>query len=366
MRSTFVALALIAALPSAPDTLQDVIAVRPDVADALYLAMGARFPSVVRVGARGGDGTLIAPNWVLTAGHVAHGVTRRSNGDLRIFVQGLDDGLPVAQVILHPGFEPMGSKDLALIRLVRPVERVAPAPLYRKREELGKEIVIVGHGDTKTGRGGDWLADGKRRGATNVIDNVTAQHIMFDFDPPGEATALEGTAGPGDSGGPAFIEADGSWHAAGISSLGEPGAEGPGTYGAREHYVRVSSYLEWIDETMASPPEARLVNFPTPGVSNMGRGPSPGPPGVVVLEEIGLLVSERDGQVRMAGRIDELFPDEVLRAGIRPPAVVTRLNGQPIESLAVLQRRFAEIPAGAQFHLEFEHEGKTHQFELTK
>lgn len=69
---------------------------------------------------------------------------------------------------------------------------------------------------------------------------------------PPTATELEGISGPGDSGGPAFIEKDGKLFVAGVSVFGEPGRKGRGTYGAREAYTRVSQQAEWLSKTMSA------------------------------------------------------------------------------------------------------------------
>lgn len=61
---------------------------------------------------------------------------------------------------------------------------------------------------------------------------------------------LEGISGPGDSGGPAFLEIDGVIFLAGVSSWQDNRAQGgrQGVYGVLEYYARVSSYVGWIDE----------------------------------------------------------------------------------------------------------------------
>jgi hypothetical protein len=371
MRVLIFLLLLFAGLPETP---RAPIAIRHDVSDSLYIALGEDYPFVVRVGENGGDGTLVAADWVLTAAHVAEGMERRSRGRFQVFVDGQNEGYDVQQVILHPDFAPMGPNDIALVRLARPVRDVVPVGYYRLRDEKGKALVLVGHGDTKVGSGGDWVVDRRRRAATNVIDDVNNDHIIFDFDEPGEATDLEGTAGPGDSGGPAFVEVDGNPMVAGVSSLGEPGARGPGTYGAREHYVRVSTHAEWLESVMANPPDGRLVNMPQiesgPGIRRVvpngaGRAGEP-PAGVTILDEIGLLVAERDGHVRMIGRVDQKFPAVLLDGGIRPPAVILSLDGHPIESVADLKSRFDAVEQGAMFELEFEHMRKRQRFEIVK
>lgn len=360
MRFTLFCLAL-SALP---------IAIRHDVPDARYLELGARFPSAVRVGANGGDGTLIAPEWVLTAAHVAEGMARRSGGDFRIFVDGDETGYAVRQIILHPDFAPMGPNDLALIRLDRPVAGVQPAALYRNRDEAGQTLVLVGHGDTKNGLGGEWVMDRKKRGATNVVDSTTSAHLRFDFDSGAAATPLEGTAGPGDSGGPAYILVDSQPYLAGVSSAGRSGSNGPGSYGAEEYYVRVSSHVKWIDDMLAAPPEGRMVNMPTPSADGARRiGGSPGagmPQGVVMLDEIGLMVADRGGAVQMVGRVDNKYPDALLQAGIRPPSTVVSLNGVSITSASQLSSVFTALTPGSIFTISFKKGDEVLMFRLTK
>ncbi len=362
---------------------EECIAIRHDRDDADYVALGEQFPSVGKVG-RGGDGTLIAPQWVLTAGHVARGMARRSGGAFPVFFA-IDDGeveYAVSQVIVHPDFVPMGGHDIALLKLDRPVEGIAPVALYTAHDEQGKPIVLVGHGDTKSGNGGEWVVDRKKRGATNEIDRVTDGHITFTFDAPPAGTELEGTAGPGDSGGPAFILVDDQPHLAGVSSLGQPGAKGPGTYGAIEYFVRVSTHHDWITETMQNPPAERLVNVenaegesdgavvvregPTRrgAAGRVGRGGPAGPPAHV--EGLGLLMIERNGAIQMVGRIDELVPPELNALNLRPPAQLRTLDGTAVTSLADFQARYNAIAPGTELVLMFDHNGEKKEARMTK
>ena len=71
----------------------------------------------------------------------------------------------------------------------------------------------------------------------------------MEFDAPPSGTALEGVGAPGDSGGPAFIEADGRLFLAGVSSASMNGK--PGTYGLVDVYTRISSYADWVERTIA-------------------------------------------------------------------------------------------------------------------
>jgi hypothetical protein len=236
------------------------------------LDAGRRFAAVCKVGVRGGDGTLIAPEWVLTAAHVADGMYQRAEGKLRIH---FDDGSTgeVEAVYLHPGHESMGTNDIALLHLLRPVAGIAPVPVHRAADELHGTILLAGHGDRR-GADGNWIKDGRLHICTNRVDSVNATHLLFDFDAPGpEATAQEGTSGPGDSGGPAFLTTGHGLSLAGISSMGGSGIDGPCTVGAVEHFMRVSRYTGWLDSVMHDPTAFTSLSS-EPSVRMAGSAPA--------------------------------------------------------------------------------------------
>lgn len=364
---------LVLTSPFVFDSDPSPIVIRHDQPDSAYIALGAQFPAVGKVGRSGGDGTLIAPTWVLTAAHVADGMARRTNGRFQVLFGEDEKAYDVAQVIVHPGFAPMGPHDIALVRLAEPVSDITPAKLYAETDEQGQMIVLVGHGYTKTGRGREWIEDRIKRGATNTVNAVSPEHIGFTFDAPPEATDLEGTAGPGDSGGPAFILQDDVPYVAGVSSLGEPGENGPGTYGAREHYVRVSSYIDWIEEMMTHPPAERLVNVRTQQ-SRQGPGQAiavEGGPGGIALPEgvvdvFGLLFHEQGEGVQMVGRIDEIVPSALNALQLRPPAQLQAINETRITSTADVQAVWLAIQPGGDVTLTFLHQSQKKEITLKK
>lgn len=223
---------------------------RHDVADSLYLQLGKRYSSVAHLalpapqGAADGEGTLIATRWVLTAAHVG---TEIDPGH-RIYIG--TDTVAVDSIVLHPEWND-GPHDLALLRLAEPVTSMPPAVLYRDSLELDRVLVLVGYGDFGTGLTGPAGNDWRTRAATNRVDEATALWLKMGFDAPGHprTTALEGVSGPGDSGGPAYLEGAGHETLVGVSSgQSTRGSAGePGRYGAVEYYVRVSRYLPWIE-----------------------------------------------------------------------------------------------------------------------
>src|SRR5687768_7017976 len=103
------ALPITAALLFPPDIIR-----RHDVPDERYLALGSRFPTVVPLG-QVGDATLIAPDWLLTAAHVAGTLERRPGATVR--VGGAE--IAVAFVVRHPAWRDLGEHDVALIKLAK-------------------------------------------------------------------------------------------------------------------------------------------------------------------------------------------------------------------------------------------------------
>jgi hypothetical protein len=223
------------------------VVIRHDKSHADALALGGRFAAAGRVVPDGGC-TLIAPSWAVTAAHVA---ARLRPGSLVEF-----EGTPYAvkRVIGHPDASgPAGAPlevDLALIEFTTPVKGVKPVPLYKERDELGSLAFVVGYGDYGVAGASFQRTDGQRRAVTNEINDVGPRRVFMTFDAPPSGSTLEGVGAPGDSGGPALIEANGQLLLVGVSSASMNGK--PGTYGVVDVYTRISSYVDWIEENIAS------------------------------------------------------------------------------------------------------------------
>ncbi len=339
---------------------------RHDKNDSEYLALGAKYPAVCIVGKNGGDGTLVADRWVITAGHVAQAMDGRTNGRIEIYFSNREEPYISEAVFMHHDFKVV-EHDIALIRLSELVRNVTPLPLYDGRDEAGRQITIVGHGYSKNGNDTKWETDGRKRGATNTVDRVTQNFIQFDFDRPDDpdVTPLEGTAGSGDSGGPALLEIDNQMFIAGISSAGEPGEYGPATYGAQEYYTRVSTHLGWVEDVLNGRIQTSSSPMGTDGEEAVIVREFVGaPPGM--FKELGLILDDSNGNIEIHGKIDELVPAGINKLSFRPPSYIVGVNETELTSLAKFRAVFDQLKKGDSYELLLELRGEMKRIKLVR
>lgn len=228
--------------------------IRHDVADEKYIQLAKQYPQICHLPM--GEAALIDSCWALTAGHVGNDLIKDMNNGFSPTITSNGIKYPVDKVLVHPGFKSMEyglRNDIALIKIKGAVKNIAPAKIYDKQDETGQQITIVGMGDMGTGLTGPQKWDKITRAATNKIDGADNQWLYFVFDSNESAntTEMEGISGPGDSGGPAFIDKDGIRYIVGISSH-QKGQDkfGKGLYGVTEYYTRVSAHSKWINGTI--------------------------------------------------------------------------------------------------------------------
>jgi len=242
--------------------------VRHDVDPGLYEQVGALsfFDSVGKINftdVNGGNfvcsGTLIAPDWAVTAGHCAATAT-----SLDFTVGGTTYAADAWGA--HRDWDPLNpfnlilGGDIAVVHLSNPVTNVAPAQRYRGTQEVGHIGIFVGFGQTGTGLTGATTFDGVKRAGTNDIDliGLNGRGIFADFDNPlnpGDSIigssaplSLEIMVAPGDSGGAVFLVDNNELFLAGVNSFifgldFVPDAD----YGDLTGATRVSSFNDWID-----------------------------------------------------------------------------------------------------------------------
>ena len=249
--------------------------IRHDVPDSAYrnLALDPDYAATGRLLTNGGTvtGNLIAPRWVLTAGHAVVADYLDTTG----FVLGGVE-YDALEWVPHPDYRG-GSRnayDIGLLRLATPVTSVTPAERYRGDSELGAVATIVGFGLTGTGLTGQQSGTlGTKRAGQNTLDVLGSAvgypdtYILSDFDDPrSPAMSSWGSAVPlpleyysagGDSGGGVYIDSDGSAQLAALVSFGLNGPIGTtgsanGNYGDLDGFTRITPFNAWIDDNLAS------------------------------------------------------------------------------------------------------------------
>ena len=247
MRSALYALALALSLPAS------AILIRPDRDDAEYLELATKYGPSVAIAPVDAEGVLIAPSWVLTSARVARALDGKKNVTI--------DGRSYKLKSVHPH----PTADIGLVFLGSGYRNsdldFEPARLYRDADEGGKTVVIVGHG--ANGKIGSPLAreisDRKKRAAVNTIDRVGSREFDLGIKPPDQASDLQGALGAGDFGGPAFVETKEGLLVAGIATSAQ---------GEWQTYVRVSTFVPWIEATMVDVARRDLNDLlDTPGRS---------------------------------------------------------------------------------------------------
>ncbi|MCB5191622.1 S1 family peptidase [Methylobacillus arboreus] len=178
----------------------------------------------------GVDGVLIAPNWVLTAGHAA-----TTN---KLFSSGQGEAMIDAQFIL-PGYRFPGN-DLALLHLATPIEADSYTSLnltYIDASNLGQYDTVTLANASGSGNGHyveTTLVDSSARYGSQIV-----HWILTDRSPTGSAIVQGGDSGSGLFMDPASME-----------NLVLGGIASAICRANNSCYVQPTAYRDWIDITM--------------------------------------------------------------------------------------------------------------------
>ena len=227
------------------------------------------YPWMVSLSGNGLDlcgGSLIAPEWVLTAGHCGQGLPGFFPTPDKVYVNLHDRSNPsvdsepiqVSQIFVYPGYQVFsGGVDLALLKLSTPSTKV-PISIANQNDAVlynsGTTCKVLGWGDTGAGP-----STTLKEADITVIDFNSCQSSYLSGGQAINGSVLcagyispssQSGAASGDSGGP-LVVSDGvnGWKQIGIVS----GGHGPLT--TEEYpglYTKVMNYTQWIDSVIAA------------------------------------------------------------------------------------------------------------------
>lgn len=222
--------------------------ISPKVSDEKYLEFGEKFEHTVIVMGKTKDdhpyiasGTLIKPDYVITAAHVIH------NAASCIVIFDDKTGIVVSKIICHKDFDldKVGKCDIALLKLEKSVEKDWYISLYDKDDEVGKKVTMAGYGATGNFNTGATEGDMKRRAGSNIVDQIQEDMLMTSVQTNDKQTALEFLIASGDSGGGLYIDGK----LAGIHScVLALDKKANSDYGDEAGHTRVSLFVDWIEE----------------------------------------------------------------------------------------------------------------------
>ena len=206
---------------------------------------------------------MISPTMALTAAHCVQEEENRSDPDLSVVLaDGERYGIKEFRVNDCWDFGYFGgpySADIAIMVLDRAIPNAVRGQHYvdiwnaaTMGDVVGKEFILAGwgaSGEIREDGSEDHLVYEIFHRGYNTVDEIRNGMLVYDFDRPDQAHALEAMGHFGDSGSGAYIDVDGTLKIAGVKSNGQDAF-----YGSMHEYTRVGDLNQpWIEANLASP-----------------------------------------------------------------------------------------------------------------
>jgi hypothetical protein len=282
------------------------VVIRNDVSDSTYQNSAKQYPSVGSILIDGGgqrlcSGTLIDPQWVLSASHCfkpSASTPDVTSGSFTINNTKYNaESIKINPDFVASKYNNFSGYDLSLMKLSSPVTNVKPAEFYTDPQLIGQNIAFVGYGNTGNGLTGQQEGSyGTKRAGENTIDRLGSSYkntwsdrvLVTDFDSPDGSANVLGSANPlpleygvgvSDSGGGAFI----GGKLVGVHSGSIVGDNRK--YGNVMGITQVKPNLNWIQSTISGTPtstteSSEIASDPNAafsGVAESGNIPADSP-----------------------------------------------------------------------------------------
>lgn len=323
------------------------------------------YEGVIRIknGSAYGSGVLLyGGRAVLTAAHLFNGGDNTAS--VQVNFPSSESPLSVRKISLLPEYDKVNENgDLALVWLATAAPVTANRhELYRQQDEIGQIFSFAGYGssdhaatvvqssawnrfETEAGQIKDlmgtsmgWTPEKQKILVADYDNGTTAQDALgnlIDLNDLGLGST-EGLTLPGDSGGPAFIDGK----IAGIASYSAPLQKGTiysdldtisnGSFGELGFWQRVSSYQQWIDQSL----RAQYTDAPT-APEEVKKSISEGQSGISTAYFLLTFTGVRQHENEMLS-VDFSTRDGTATAGQDYLSVSGTLNLYPGESKAVI------------------------------